>query len=216
MKLELESLIPLVLVAAFAATIYFNNSTPSISPNGFAVVKPTKDIQIIRGTDDIKEDDNKVKITHVDHPEDALNFRLWHDYILLPMGEDGKPIVPTRKNEDGTTSPLWKIDITRKEYIFDPGWDFGAYAGYLGGTKEGTRIKDFDVGLRVSPLRIWNTFAVDGLVSNQAAGLGISCYPAPARYGEFWDHVGFGYGRVISYDDDAQRNLFFFSLSTRF
>lgn len=218
MKLELETLIPIILVAAFAATIYFNNSTPTTSTNGFVVVKPTRDIEILRGTgeEDVKENDNKVIITHVDHPEDALNFRLWHDYIVFPRGEDGEPIVPVRKNEDGTTTPLWKIDVKRKEFIFDPGWDFGAYGGYLDGPKDETEIKDLDVGLRFSPIRIWNTFAVDGLISNQAGGIGISFYPSPQRYGEIWSNLGVGYGRVVTFDDDMQRNLFYASFSTRF
>jgi hypothetical protein len=216
MKLDIESILPFVIGGFFIAAIYLNNSTPSETPNGFKIVKPKSEIELIRENDDVTENDNQVKISHIDRPNDVLSLRLWHDYILYPNEKDGTPAIPTRRNDDGTTTPIWKIEAVRKKYIFDPGWDIGAYAGYLSGPKGETDIKPLDVGIRFSPLRIWNTAATDILVSNQAAGLGISFYPAPERYGEGWSHVGIGYGRVISYSDECSRNLFYASFSTRF
>lgn len=216
MKLELESIAPIALIGLLAVTLYFNNSAPSVTPNGYSVLKPKPDIELIRGVDDVREEDNKVTISHTDRPDDKLDFRLWHNYIVFPRDKDGEPIVPKRKNPDGSESPLWEIKVTRKEYIFDPGWDFGAYGGYLGGNKDKTDIQDIDVGLRFSPVRIWNTFALDGLISNQSTGVGLSFYPAPERFGEVWSNLGVGYGRVITFDDDEQRNLFYFAFSTRF
>jgi hypothetical protein len=216
MKLDIETIAPFILICVLGATLYFNNSTPTVSTNGYSVVIPDRKVEIMRGVNDAKEEDNVVKLHHIDKPEDVLDLRLWHGYVVFPRDKDGNPIIPTRTKDDGTKEPIWTLNQTRKEFIFEPGWDFGAYAGYLGGGKEGTDIKDFDVGLRVSPLRIWNTFALDGLISNQAAGVGVSVYPAPERYGEIWSNLGLGYGRVITYDDDSQRNLFYFSFSTKF
>lgn len=217
MKLDLETLIPLGLVALVVATLFFNNSTPTVSRNGYSIVKPTKDFELIRGIEDVKEEDNIVTITHIDRPDDKLNLRLWHDYIVFPRDKDGKPIIPTRKAEDGTTDiPLWKVEAIRKDYGVELGWDIGAYGGYLSGSKEGTEVKSLDVGVRIAPLRIWNCIATDILFSNQAAGVGISFYPAPERFGEFWNHVGIGYGRMLSFDDDCSRGLFYLSISSRF
>ena len=171
---------------------------------------------MIRGLSDPKEEDNHVKIYHVDRPNDILDLRLWDGYVVFPKDKDGTPIIPTRTNPDGSTTPLWHITAKQKLFGADPGWDFGAYAGYLDGPKGQTKISPFDVGVRISPVRFFNSIALDGLVSNQAAGLGVSFYPAPERFGEFWGHMGVGYGRVISYRDEHQRNLFYFSLSTKF
>jgi hypothetical protein len=216
MELSIENIIPVIIIGAIVATLYFNTGTPTVTPNGYTMIQPKREIELIRGVNDAREEDNKVTINHVDLPEDKLNLLLWRNHLVFPRNTDGSPAIPTRKNADGTESPIWKISVTSTEHIFDPGWDFGAYAGYLGGPKEGTDIKDFDVGLRVSPLRIWNTFAPDALISNQAAGLGISFYPAPERFGEFWSNLGVGVGRVISYDDDCQRNIYYASFTTRF
>jgi hypothetical protein len=216
MKIDLESILPFLIGALLIGTIYFNNSTPSVTPNGYKVIVPKPEVHLVRGPEDVKEEDNRVTIKHVDHPEDELSLRLWHDFVVLPRDKDGNPISPTRKNTDGTETPIWDIKTVRKQYIFDPGWDFGAYGGYLSGNKTGTDIKDLDVGLRISPVRVWNTFAPDLLISNQAAGVGISFYPAPERYGEIWSHLGVGFGRVITYSDDSNRNLFYASFSTRF
>jgi len=216
MREKLEGVVPVVLAILLALFLYFNNSTPTESLNGYAIVQPVKEFKAIRTLSDPKEEDHHVEVSHVDRPDDILDLRMWHGYVVFPKNPDGTPAIPTRTNPDGTKTPIWKITAKQKLFGADPGWDFGTYAGYLDGPKDHSKIHSFDVGLRISPVRFFDSVALDGLVSNQAAGVGVSFYPAPERFGEFWSHVGVGYGRVITFRDEHQRNLFYFSISTDF
>lgn len=215
MRFKIDNLIPVLVIGALAFLFLFNNKTPVISPGGNIIIKPEHKLEMFRDFD-IKgslENDNKVIITNLDSDQ-KLTFLMKDNFLLLPDGEFN---LPTKKDINGKEVPLWKIEHIKRDIFFDLGWDFGTYAGYISDVPEDqNRIKEFDVGLRFSPLRVYNSFATDILISSQDAGLGISFYPLPIRYGYIWNHLGLGYGKMVDYDKKEFHNLFYLSFSTRF
>lgn len=212
MSFKLNNIVPILIFGAIGLTMYFNTQIPAKSPSGNTVIKPELKYNIVRESSDAKDHDNKVTIKHLPSG-DELHFMLWHDYILLP---DGQTAPPTHDDGHGKQVPLWAIKQKRETYIFDTGWDFGAYAGYLTGQTKGTNVKELDVGIKISPVRIYKSFSPDILGSAQGVGLGVSFYPCPEKYGEIWNHLGIGYSRFYTFDDDSQRNLFYVTFSTSF
>jgi hypothetical protein len=206
MNLKLESIMPFAIVGFLAFTFYFNAKPPEYIGDK-KVIAPTMEApKLIRDEGVV---DGKVQIKHLPSGN-SLNFDFYDGYFLLPPGKDSLPL-----GEDG--SKLWEFKYTKPTYWIDPRFEIGAYAGFLDGGKEGTDIKPFDVGLKLSPTRLFfDSTTVDALVSNQGAGLGLSFYPSPARFGPAWRNLGLGYGRVYTYDDGAQRNLFYLTISSHF
>jgi hypothetical protein len=206
MRLKFENIMPLLIIGFLIFTFYYN-SRPPAKMGDRKIITPTLEApKLIRDEGVV---DGKVKITHV-KSGDTLLFDYYDGYFLLPPGQDKLPA-----DEDG--EPKWKLDYTKPTYWIDPRLEAGAYAGYLDGNKTGTDINSFDVGLKLSPCRFFfDSTTADILVSNQAAGLGVSFYPSPLRFGQVWRNVGVGYGRVYTYDDDKQRNLYYLSFSAHF
>jgi hypothetical protein len=216
MDINFESFLPFALIGLIGFTVFYNTSTPNTTPNGYTIIKPKIEFELIRGFSDIPEEDNKIIIRHLEKPEDTLELRLWKNYLLLPKDKDGNDVGIIKINDDGSERSIWEITHIRKKYGVELNWDIGAYGGYLMGNKDGTNITDYDVGIRFSPIRFFNTIALDGLISPQAAGIGLSIYPAPERFGEFWDSIGLGYAQMMTYEDDTRRSMFYLSISTRF
>jgi hypothetical protein len=208
MDFNFESLLPFALIGLLGFTVFYNTSTPNTTPNGYTIIKPKIEFELIRGVSDVSEEDNKIIIRHSQKPEDVLELRIWKNYLLLPKNKDGDDIAIDRNT--------WEVTHIRRKYGIELNWDIGAYGGYLMGNKDGTDITDYDVGIRFSPIRLFNTIALDGLISPQAAGIGLSIYPAPERFGEFWDSIGLGYAQMMTYEDDTRRSMFYLSISTRF
>jgi hypothetical protein len=209
--MNLGKFIPLIILIAIGTTFYFNKYVPVKNIEGRTVIQ-SKVNPVFHETLGEKVDSN-VTIKHLPSG-DSFSFDFWNNNILLP---DGKTELPTRRNPDGTITKLWEITQSRNSALFTTGWDFGIYTGYLDGKKEGTSISPVAIGVRISPLRaIYDTTALDLLVSNQSAGIGISIYPAPERFGKIWRHFGIGLGKVISYEDQEYRNVFYLSFSTQF
>lgn len=206
MRLKLENIFPLLIIGFLIFTFYYNSRPPSHMGDR-KIISPTPEVpKFIRDEGVV---DGKVKIKHIPSG-DVFAFDYYDGYFMLPPKQDGFP-----KDTDG--KPLWSLDYTKPTYWIDPRVEAGAYAGYLDGDKKGTNINSFDVGLKISPCRLFfNSTTVDGLISNQAAGLGMSFYPSPERFGQVWRNVGIGYGRVYTYEDDKQRNLYYLSFSAHF
>lgn len=146
---------------------------------------------------------------------DKLSLNVVHDYLVLP---EGTKELPKYKNEQsGLEEPIWSISHVKKEYWFDPGTDIGVYGGYLFGTKDDKEIRSFETGIKFSPCRmVFNYLSPDLLVSPQGIGLGLSFYPRPERFGNFWDHLGVGIGREMMYNNGDQHTIMYFNVSTRF
>lgn len=206
MSIKLESILPVVVLGFLACAFYFSAKPPEKFGDRKVIPPKMEAPQLIR-TEGVV--DGKIKVKHIPSG-DSFNLGMYDDYFLLPPGENELP-----KAGDGTK--LWEFTYTKPTYWIDPRLEFGVYAGYLDGDKKGTNIDSFDVGLKLSPVRLFfGTTTIDGLVSNQAAGLGASLYPAPIHFGQFWKNMGVGYGRVYTYDDNAQRNLFYLTFSSHF
>ena len=212
MSFKVEKILPFAAALLLGFALWYNAFDPPATYNNQVLVPTETTPHLIR---DVGEVDGNVKITHKPSG-DELDLDVFDNYIMFPPGIKGSE---RKLNPDtGKEDDLWKISYERKRYFLDPGFDIGTYAGYLSGDKEGTEISSFDVGLRISPAR-WAFGAVsfpDALVSNQGLGLGISAYPEPIHFGNFIDHIGIGYGRFYTFEDDVQRNLFYLSFSTRF
>ena len=215
MKIKLDHIIPFVLVIGLVALFYFNNKTPVTTNNGNIIIKPEYHTEVFRPVDQSGsiENDNKYIFKHK-QSNDVLELLEKDGYLILPDGENK---LPTRKLENGKEEDIWEVTHKKRSIIFDThGWDFGTYAGFLDGNKTGTTIKDYDFGLRYSPLKIYDTFALDFLISNQDAGIGVSFYPAPIRYGDIWHHLGVGIAKTIDFENKDYHNMVYLSFSTRF
>ena len=57
MREKLEGVVPVVLAILLALFLYFNNSTPTESLNGYAIVQPVKEFKAIRTLSDPKEEE---------------------------------------------------------------------------------------------------------------------------------------------------------------
>lgn len=207
MNFKAENILPFLIVGFLAFTFYFNARPPAQSFDGRTVIEPKLEAPKLIRTEGVV--DGKVKITHKPSGN-SLSFDYYDGYFLLPKGDEKLPLDPAGK-------PLWDFDYSKPTYWVDPRFEIGAYAGVLTGSTKGTDVEPFDVGLKLSPTRLFfDSTTVDALVSNQAAGLGLSFYPSPLRFGPAWRNVGLGYGRVFTYDDGAQRNLFYLTISSHF
>lgn len=206
MSIKVESILPFILIGGLIFTFYFNSRPPSHIGDRKVIAPELEAPKLFRDEGVV---DGKVQIKHLPS-NDTLNLELYDGYFLLPPGEDNLPL-----GVNG--GKLWEFKYTRPTYWIDPRFEIGVYGGFLDGPKEGTDIKPLDVGIKLSPVRLFfDSATIDGLISNQAAGLGISVYPSPAKFGVAWRNVGLGYGRMYSYDDGVQRNLFYFTVSSHF
>jgi len=214
MDIKIDNIIPFIIGGFLLYLFIFNNKVPIATIHGNNIIPPKKEIALIRGTDknDSQENDNKVEIVHKDSG-DKLEFLMYHNFFVLPNDATG---LPTKTGTDGKEYPIWTVTHHKRDYIFDPGFDFGTYAGFLTGPTENTTVKPFDVGIKLSPIRIYNTLSPELLMSNQGAGLGITFHPSEDRFGSFWHNMGIGYGRMWTFNDSAQRSIFYLSISTRF
>lgn len=214
MNIKIDHLIPLAVISGLIFLFVFNNKSPITTESGNIIIQPKKEIGILRTPTqkDSVENDNKVTIKHIESG-DKFDFLLWNDYLCLP---DDKTKLPTKIGVDGKEHPVWEITHVKRDWIFDPGLDLGAYCGYLTGPIENTNIKHFDVGVKISPLMIYNTISPDILISNQGMGLGLALHPSKERFGTIWNHLSVGYSRFYTFEDGAQRNMFYLSFGTKF
>lgn len=211
MSLKIDHLIPVVVIGLLAFLFIFNNKTPQYTQDGNVIIQPKHITDLFRTTS--KSNDHSATITHLES-KDKLNVLIVDNQIALP---DGETKLPVKVGLDGKPHAIWNVEPVQRDIIFDyDSWGFGAYTGFMDGNFENSKIKNFDVGIRFSPLKIYNTFAIDFLASSQADGLGVSFYPMPLRFGDIWHGMGLGYGRVIDYDIKEQHNLFYLSYATNF
>lgn len=215
MKINIDYIFPIIILTVIVLTIIFNNKTPTTTSNNNVIIPPKHVTEFVRTLDtkDSKENDNKISIIHKESG-DKLDLLSFNNYLLLP---DGEKSLPTKKNSAGEFVPIWEIKHYKKDYIFDPSIDIGAYSGFVVGNFENSnRTRNFDVGLRISPLKIYNTFSADILISPQNIGIGASFYPSPLIYGSWMSHLGIGGGRVMDYENKDFHNIIYFSFSCNF
>jgi hypothetical protein len=169
-------------IAAFVAwTILFNPPTLTLPP-GTKEVAHHIATGIMRESNDV---DETIKIS------DEKGIDLGHLFI-----RDGRMLEPTSPAEPNKFS----TERTEYRYLIDLRSDIGVWSGAFLGSGETNRIQ---YGLRYSPTRLlYGTVAPDLIVGEEAAGLGISVFPATDRCGRFWLHTGLGAWYVIPYDKD--------------
>lgn len=104
------------------------------------------------------------------------------------------------------------VSVVRHEYLYDPGFDIGAFAGYA----KGGDLTHFQPGVRLSPVRLlWGTTAPDIVATQQGAGAGVSFYPPAEYFGRWWNHVGVGGWYVAPYTGGDPSLVIGLSFSTR-
>jgi hypothetical protein len=216
MKKKIEFLIPFIIIGIFVYLFYTNNKTPTLSPNSDNyIIQPKKETVLLR-TDskkDSPENDNRVTFTHI-KSGDKLDLLMYHDYLLLPNGET---TLPTKINEETKKAePIWKVEHTKKDVIFETNLDIGVFCGYIPGGISSYKDSNVQVGIRLSPVRIYNTLAVDFLTNDRIGGIGLSYYPSVIKYGEFWNHLGVGVGKVMDYHKGDIGNMVYLGFSTKF
>jgi hypothetical protein len=175
---------------------------------------PTKTkFELIRTGD--KEQDNKLTATHIESG-DTLSLLIKDNNVYFDKNSDGTNNI-LMKDENGKLSPVYDISLHKTKYLIDTDLDIGMYVGYIGGSKISNESNNFDYGVRFSPFRIGEYVAPDLLLSPKATGIGLSVYPFVNSDYKILSHVGLGYGKVFTFQDNfSERNLFFISTSFKF
>ncbi len=191
-----------IAVMAIAAWLIYISyvASPQESVEGKKLV-PTKTTPVfIEKHNDI---DHTITITHLPTGDTTTVFsssgELYRDPPHLTPGDD-----------------KFKITVVRKVSVISQEWDIGTYAGYLMGPPVGEEGSRIDVGIRVSPCRLFDLVAPDLLFGRQAAGVGLSFYPPPEVFGHVFQHIGMGCGYVWSFDTGAGRVMPYASFSVTF
>lgn len=93
-----------------------------------------------------------------------------------------------------------RLTLTRHYDLIRGVFDVGTWGGYYsGGTAEGT--DHLQAGFRYSPIRLlYDTVALDGVVSPDAVGAGLSIYPPTRLVGPAWRHLGVGAWYAAPFD----------------
>lgn len=156
--------------------------------------------------------DHTVKITHVPSGDELILYvssgELYTDpETLQPLPHDNGP-------GKLTMSPKWDAKVERQVPLLKVELDVGTYAGFIMGASNG--VSPFDVGIRVSPCRLFETFSPDLLIGREAAGFGISAFPPPEIFGHVWSHAGVGLGYVWEYAGGAGHVMPYASFSVTF
>jgi hypothetical protein len=107
------------------------------------------------------------------------------------------------------------LRLTRHYDLVRGVFDVGTWAGYYGGgTAEHT--DNFQAGFRYSPLRVlYDTVALDAVVSADAAGAGVSLFPPTRLVGPAWRHLGVGAWYAAPFDRGGPGWAFGVSFSVR-
>lgn len=115
-----------------------------------------------------------------------------------------KPVAPTQLSgvelDDWNKAhePWYTTSFTPDYYLIERTFDLGCFAAYR--PRGRGHDQSFEVGLRYSPVRLlYGTVAPDALITEDAAGLGLSIYPPAAYVGPRWHHVGIELGWVASF-----------------
>jgi len=212
MEFKLEMLLPIGILILVSYAVWYNAFDVPAAYNNQILVETETSPHLMRTVGEV---DGTITIKH-NATGEVLDLSVFDNYILFPPGVSGSKKV--KDSVTGEMVDIWDVKFNRDRYLFDPGFDLGTYAGYLSGDKTGTDVKNLDVGARVSPAR-WLYGGVsfpDFLVSNQGFGVGVSVYPEPIHFGNFIDHIGVGYARFYTFEDNAPRSLFYVGISTRF
>lgn len=217
----LAEIIPKILPFCALGILFFVFAKAGIVPpkeiNNQVVIPPKVETEISRPVSAKTQEGEEILGSVViknNKTGDKLALDVLNGYLVLPQGVTE---VPKYKNESGLEVPVWSISHIKKEYWFDLGTDLGVYGGYLLGTKNEKDVRSFDTGIKFSPCRIaFNYLSPDLLIGPQGAGIGLSFYPRPERFGKFWDHAGIGIGREVIYTTAEQHTLVYFNVSTRF
>jgi hypothetical protein len=198
--------LPVLVLAAFAALIYFGHSgrTPDKGTQ-VALVPSASTWEGIRTNDDKPEATLAITAPNGDH-------------FSLSLYADGVPYQERAQSDANAKLDVpWKYEYTIHHYPLDFGVDIGAWAGFrLDHAPEDKRSDAFDIGLRISPARFaYGVISPDLLVSPSQAGVGCSFYAPTQTVAPIWQHVGIGLAYVADYHGGSGWCPYL-SLSTRF
>jgi hypothetical protein len=96
------------------------------------------------------------------------------------------------------------------------GPDVGTYIGFMATGSIPAGDSRLDVGLRLSPCRLFDVLSPDLLVGHEAAGVGLSLWPPADIFGHEWQHVGLGLGEVFDYKSGHSHLMPYAGLSLQF
>jgi hypothetical protein len=194
---------PILVIAAFAALVYFTAARRRAPDKGTQVPLEVTS-HTWSGTR-----------THDDKPESSLE-------VVAPSGDkftlslyDGGLLYQERAQADANQGKEgWAYKWIVHRYAVDYDTDAGAWAGFR--VKGSGETSGLDVGLRYSPVRfLYGVVAPDILVSPEQAGVGVSVYPFSQSVPSFFQHTGAGLGYLADYDGGSGW-VPYLSLSTRF
>jgi hypothetical protein len=83
--------------------------------------------------------------------------------------------------------------VTDDIYCFNPGYDWGTFAGYRNASRGVANLNPFTSGIRFSPIRVAYCLAPDLVLGTEWAGAGASFYLPEHIAGPTWCHLGVGF-----------------------
>lgn len=201
--------LPVVVLAVFAALIYFGHSGRTPDKGTQVALAPSSTTW-----EGIRTNDDKPEGTLVVTSPGGDPFSLSLYAGGVPYQERAQ-----RDTNEKLTNP-WKYDYTIHRYPIDIDLDLGAWAGFRisdnDDDEDSDRSEAFDIGLRVSPVRLaYGVVSPDILVSPSQAGVGVSFYAPSQSVSPLWQHLGVGIGYVADYHGGAGW-IPYLSLTTRF
>ena len=198
----------ILLMVAILGTMWFLGSRAAPSPliNGTVAVPSQTHLMFLKTSKDADA------VTVVSHYGDT------HQLHLLRRHFGAERASPDDLNAtDAQGHKIWSIEDTEYTALVDPGLDVGGFVGYARWSHgSDSHHQSFQSGIRISPVRtFWGVASPDFLLSDEAAGLGIS-FTVPDTYaGDIWSHAGIGVGRLYGFHGD-QANLAYLSFSFRY
>jgi hypothetical protein len=191
--MDYRSFLPVLIIGGFLLFVYYNSTVPE-TINGKTVVDTKTNFELIKND---KAVDNHITIKHVPS-NDTVDLFTYNDLILI----------------DDEKSNNFKIKNERYKYFFDQTFGVGVFGGY---EFDSAGDGEFEYGLKLNYGRLlFNYVSVDGLVTEEEVGVGVTVYPLPEHWGDNYKTLGVGYGRLFDYDDFEQSNIIYMSLSIDF
>jgi hypothetical protein len=116
--------------------------------------------------------------------------------------------VPVERNPD---EPAYTARFDRDYYLGQHDLDLGVWTGY----SKLDNLQHWQTGVRYSPVRVlYDSISADAVISQDAAGTGISLFPPADSLGDFWRHTGIGVWYMAPFDGGSPGLVFGFSFST--
>lgn len=196
--------LPVVLIGGVVLmTFWFSTPAPSL-PDGSKAVPASTEFHAARTGQQAD-----AEVVAKDHGSGAVLGRWW-----LRDGELYEPAAPESGDQ-----PIRSVDlsIVRHRYLGLAVFDLGTFASFTNADLDPDDPDHFQIGIRASPYRVlYGTTALDGVLTRDGIGAGISFYPPASRVGQWWAHWGVGTWYVLPTDSRGESGWCFgLAFSTR-